>query len=90
MVAELVPEVDRFEVSDEIPANRVAADVELEVDELFTVDMAVEDNKGGPTNKIVLVVGPFTIVVAELFANRVAADVVRAVVEVAVEHDKAG
>ena len=43
MVAELVPEVDRFEVS-EIPANRVAADVELVVDELFTVDMAVEDN----------------------------------------------
>ena len=42
------------------------------------------------TANYIVLVDPYTIVVAHHFANRVAANVLRAVVEVAVEHDKAG
>ena len=48
-------------------ANRVVADVVMKVDELLSVEVLVEPNKGGPTDKIVKVVDLATIVVAELF-----------------------
>ena len=74
-------------------ANRVVADVVMGLGELVSIEVAVEHNKGMPTDTIVAVVGPCIIVVATLvpeidpvniadfYANRVAADVVMAVVE---------
>jgi hypothetical protein len=94
MVAALVPEVHQVDIAD-LFANRVAADVVMVV-----VEVAVQDKMGRPPDTIVAVVKPSTIVVAEhvpevdpvdiadLFANRVAADAVMAVVEMAVEHKK--
>ena len=78
----------------------VAGLVPIGVEELVSVEVAVEHNKSRQTNTVLAVVDGSTIVVAELvpevnqvdiadlFANRVAADLVLAVVEVAVEYDR--
>ena len=91
VVAELVPEVNQVDIAD-LFANRVAADLVLAV-----VEVAVEYDRDVITDKILAVVHPCTIVVAELvpefnqvdstdlFANHVVADVVMAVAVVAVE-----
>jgi len=94
VVAELVPEVDRVDIAD-LFANRVAADLVMAV-----VENAVVYNRDAITDTILADVDPCTIVVAELvpefnqvdiadlFANRVAADLVMAVVEVAVVYNR--
>ena len=75
----------------------VAGLVPIGVEELVSVEVAVEHNKSRQTNTVLAVVDGSTIVVAELvpevnqvdiadlFANRVTADLVMAVVVVAVE-----
>ena len=75
----------------------VAGLVPIGVGGLLSVEVAVVHNKSRQTNTLLVVVDGSTIVVAELvpevdpvdiaypFANRVAADLVMAVVEVAVE-----
>jgi hypothetical protein len=65
VVAELVPEFDAAEVVD-LLVDVVAMYVTVEVDQLVAVEVAVEHNEGGPTDKILEVVDPSTIVVAEL------------------------
>ena len=65
VVAELVPEFDAAEVVD-LLVDVAAMYVTVEVDQLVAVEVAVEHNEGGPTDKILEVVDPSTIVVAEL------------------------
>ena len=86
VVAELVPEFDAAEVVD-LLVDVAAMYVTVEVDQLVAVEVAVEHNEGGPSDKILEVVDPSTVVVAELvlevdllevaevLANRVAAGV---------------
>ena len=91
VVAELVPEVNQVDIAD-LFANRVAADLAM-----AGFEVPVEYDRDVITDKILAVVHPCTIVVAELvpefnqvdstdlFANHVVADVVMAVAVVAVE-----
>ena len=91
MVAELVLECNQVDIAD-LSVNRVAADLVMAV-----VEVPVEYDRDVITDKILAVVHPCTIVVAELvpefnqvdstdlFANHVVADVVMAVAVVAVE-----
>ena len=65
VVAVLVPEVELVQVT-ELIADVVAMEVTEEMVELFAVEVAVEHNEGRPPDKIVEVVGPSTIMVAEL------------------------
>ena len=71
VVAELVLEVDLLEVA-EVLANRVAAGVAMEMDELIRVEVAVEHSEGGPTDTILEGVDLITFVVAEPLAKVVA------------------
>ena len=91
VIAEPDPEVEPVDIAD-LFANRVAADLVMAV-----FEVPVEYDRDVITDKILAVVHPCTIVVAELvpefnqvdstdlFANHVVADVVMAVAVVAVE-----
>ena len=79
MVAELVPEVDPFDIAD-LFVNRVATDLVMAV-----VEVAVEYNRDVLTDTILAVGDPRTIVVAELVPMGV---VELLSVEVAAVHNK--